>query len=168
MSLQNMLTDESWVENAQGLRAGPFKTRFGGSELTFFDPSFDAAEGDNIIQKLPNGKERRFEVLSTQYRTGLGPIPASWVVGVQMGVAPAKTPPQSVSYNISGHNVQVGNHNAQHITSTFQALIADIDRAPFSDEQKAEAKSRLRLFLESPVTAAVLGGLAQGVIGTLG
>lgn len=168
MNLANMLTDDSWVENAEGLRTGPFKTKFAGSTLTFYDTSFEASEGDTVIQVLPSGKEKRYTVAEAQYRSGLGAIPASWAVKVLLGKELQQPSGSSVSYTINGTNVQVGNHNAQHITSTFQTLIADIDRAPFPEAQKAEAKSKLKAFLENPVTTAVLGGLAQGVVGKLG
>lgn len=40
-------------------------------------------------------------------------------------------------------------------------LVSSIDKADSTDAAKREAKSRLREFLEHPVVAAIVGGLAS-------
>jgi hypothetical protein len=168
MDLEDLLTDEAWVESPQAARTGPFKTKFGAGELVFYAQDFHADDGDCIIQQLPNGRERRHLVIDVQHSSGLDSISPFYLVKIQTGRSQVATPAPSVSYAINATNVQVGNHNAQHITATFQTLISDIEKSDFDDAQKDEAKSRLRAFLESPVAAAVLGGLAQGLVGQLG
>lgn len=61
--------------------------------------------------------------------------------------------------NISGSsNVIVGNNNQQTITHSVQELAKIIDASAGTLEEKAEAKGRLRTFLEHPLLAAVAGG----------
>lgn len=58
--------------------------------------------------------------------------------------------------NISGSsNVIVGNNNQQTITHSVQELAKVIDASAGTPEQKAEAKGRLRAFLEHPLLAVV-------------
>jgi hypothetical protein len=169
MDMKSFHTDDAYVEDSQGKRTGPFKTKFAGSGLTFFDANFHADEGDLIIQQLPGSREKKYRVIEAQFRTGLHGIPAHYAVKVQTGAAATPAPAPSNTFNFSGaNNVQIGDHNAQHITATFQTLIADIDKSNCTPSEKAEAKSKLRAFLESPVAAAVLGGLAQGLVASLG
>lgn len=63
----------------------------------------------------------------------------------------------------SSSNVQVGSGNVQGVTIHVQKLIEVIDSAQASPEQKAEAKTALRAFLEHPAVTAILGGLASTV-----
>lgn len=169
MHFSSLMTDDAYVEDQQGKRNGPFKTKFAGDELTFFDKQFHADEGDSIVQRLPSSRERKYRVLEAQFRSGVHGIPAHYSVKVQTGAAATPASAPSNTFNFSGsNNVQVGNHNAQHITATFQTLIADIDKSNCTPSEKADAKSKLRAFLESPVAAAVLGGIAQGLVSNLG
>lgn len=67
--------------------------------------------------------------------------------------------------NISGSsNVIVGNNNQQTITHSVQELAKVIDASAGTPEEKAEAKGRLRAFLEHPLLAAV----ASGAVAALG
>lgn len=165
MNLKSLMTDDAYIDDGAGSRTGPFKTKFGADELTFFEPHFHAEEGNVVIQQLPNGKEKRSEVTGVQYSSGLRGVPPVYIVKIKTS---ATMPAPSNTYNINGTNVQVGNHNTQHIVSTFQTLITQIESSNFTTEQKQEAKSKLRALLESPVIAAVLGGAAQGLLGSLG
>ena len=61
--------------------------------------------------------------------------------------------------NITGSsNVVVGDNNSQTVTQTVRDLVAVIESSTAPQEQKAEAKSLLRRFLEHPLLAAVSGG----------
>lgn len=67
--------------------------------------------------------------------------------------------------NISGSShVVVGDNNSQTVVNTVQDLVALIEAARGSPEQKAEAKSLLRKFLEHPLLASIAGG-AIGLLG---
>lgn len=169
MNIEDLMTDQAFAEDSTGHRAGPFKTKFGGDELMIFDKSLVVEEGDFIIQPLPGGREKKLRVVDVQFSSGLaGAIPPSFTLKVSAGsVVPAPTP-GNTTYNISGTNVQVGNHNAQHITASFQTLLSDIEKSDFSTADKAEAKSRLMKVLESPVVLSLLGPAAQALIAYLG
>lgn len=66
---------------------------------------------------------------------------------------------QNQTVNISNSsNVVVGNDNSQTITNTVRNLISVIESSTASTEEKAEAKSLLRKFLEHPLLAAIAGG----------
>ena len=70
---------------------------------------------------------------------------------------------QNKTINISGSsNVIVGDSNVA--TQSVRDLINAIDSSSATPEQKAEAKSLLRSFLEHPLVAAVAGG-AVGLLG---
>jgi hypothetical protein len=58
-------------------------------------------------------------------------------------------------------NVQVGNHNSISSLINVDKLNAAIDHSSFSKIEKTEAKSTLSKFLEHPVIAAIVGGLAS-------
>lgn len=63
---------------------------------------------------------------------------------------------------------QIGNYNRQDIQHVFNALEQAIDAAMASEEEKQEAKSRLKKFLEHPLTNTILGsglGLAGSLLG---
>ncbi|PNU19848.1 hypothetical protein C2E25_10475 [Geothermobacter hydrogeniphilus] len=62
---------------------------------------------------------------------------------------------------------QIGNNNTQNIENVFTTIIEKIDQADASDAEKQEAKSRLRAFLEHPLTNTALG-LSPAVIQALG
>ena len=65
----------------------------------------------------------------------------------------------SQTFNISNSsNFQAGNENSQVINAGVVALIQAIDASSKPAEVKAEAKSKLRVFLEHPLVSAVAGG----------
>jgi hypothetical protein len=165
---QKMMNDDAYVIDASGLRHGPFKTKFGGETLAFFEENFRADVGDFIVQALPGGQERNHEVIDVDYSSGLRAIPACWTVTVKkVSAAQAASLAAIHNYTINATNVQVGNHNTQHITANLQTLISTINNSDCSPEQKSDAKSKLRTFLESPLMAAVLGGAVQGLLALL-
>lgn len=64
---------------------------------------------------------------------------------------------QHKTINISGStNVVVGDNNA--VSQSVRDLVAAIESSSGTPEQKAQAKSLLRKFLEHPLVSAVAGG----------
>lgn len=61
---------------------------------------------------------------------------------------------------------QFGNNNTQNIENIFTTIIEKIDQADASDVEKREVKSRLKAFLEHPLTNTALG-LGPSVIQAL-
>jgi hypothetical protein len=77
----------------------------------------------------------------------------------------------SMSHHItfnSPANVQIGNQNTQSIVQTFNSIIEKIDSSPASPEEKAQAKSLLKAFIEHPLVTSVIGGVAGGLVGLAG
>lgn len=77
-------------------------------------------------------------------------------------------PPISITldHSISVHgssNVQIGSHNVQDVSVEIGKLIAAINDSTATEAEKAEAKSLLRKFLEHPLVASVVGGLASTI-----
>jgi hypothetical protein len=64
--------------------------------------------------------------------------------------------------------VQVGSHNDQSVVvDALQSLVTQIEGGDGPDSEKAEAKSRLRAFLEHPLTVAALGAGVTAVLAGL-
>lgn len=169
MNLKNLLTDDAFVQTHDGNRTGPYKTKFAGHELVFYDQNFHAEPDDLIIQKLANGREKSHKVLDVQHNSGLRQIPATIIVTVQAGLSHSPSQNHITHHTtVNATNVQMGDNNAQYINNAFQELINNIDNSSTSPAQKAEAKSRLQALVENPVVAAILGGVAQGIAGKLG
>lgn len=63
---------------------------------------------------------------------------------------------------------QVGNHNTQNIENVFASIIRQIDESDATEGEKAEAKGRLKAFLEHPLTSATIGAGATAIAGLCG
>lgn len=98
-------------------------------------------------------------------RAGMGKINA---FGVDVVEGDARTElkvefVQNKTINItSSTNVVVGDNNA--VSQSVRDLVTAIDSSSGTQEQKAEAKSLLRKFLEHPLVSSVAGG-AVGLLG---
>ena len=97
---------------------------------------------------------------------GAGRISAFGVDVIEEGTQPPISITFDHSHNVTvtgSSNVQVGNSNIQGITVQIESLIRAIDASTSSDTHKTEAKSLLKKFLEHPVVAAIVGGLASSI-----
>lgn len=75
----------------------------------------------------------------------------------------------SVHFHGPAHNVQIGDHNTQHVVDALQVLVNAIDRSERPEVEKKEAKSKLLRFIENPVVSGILSGLGtEGIKGLLG
>lgn len=157
--------EDARIEKADGSIVGPYKARFAGSTIFITDEKADLEEGDTILRGLPNGKDERSVVTeATLFRRGVGGMGAHYQVKFRKGgQAPSQAPTQNI--NISGHSsVQIGNHNSQNIINAFDSLVQEIESADASNEEKQEAKSRLKDFLGHPLVVAVLGSAAASIL----
>ena len=100
-----------------------------------------------------------------ELRAGLGKINA-FGIDVVEGGAQSELKVEFVQHktiNITGsQNVVVGDNN--HVSQSVRDLLRLVEDAPGTPEQKAEAKSLLRKFLEHPLVTSVAGG-AIGLLG---
>ena len=68
------------------------------------------------------------------------------------------------SINVNGPT-QIGNYNIQDIESFFMNLVEKIEQSSASDQEKEEVKSRLKNFLEHPITNTILGASMGAFLG---
>ncbi|PLX67087.1 MAG: hypothetical protein C0603_10520 [Denitrovibrio sp.] len=69
--------------------------------------------------------------------------------------------------NASG-SIQIGNNNTQNIENFFTTIVERIDQSDATDEEKKEAKNRLKSFLEHPLTNTALGLTPSVIKGLFG
>lgn len=169
MSLQRMMTDEAFIENMQGERTGPFKTKFGAGKLIFFDDTLIVSEGDIVIQPLPNGREERYIITDSQFSSGLGSTKAHYSVSIvkESKQQRAEKVGPNTTFHINNSSVQVGDGNVQNIVNSFEQLSKEIESSDSTPEQKEEAKVLLKSLISNPTVAAVLGGAVSGLLGVL-
>jgi len=127
--------------------------------------SFDAADLFRICDQLAeNGLIDWKPAHDSRGNTiaGAGKINA---FGVNVMEGHAK-PPISITYDQSRHisvqhssNVQIGDSNVQRVS--IEEVVSAIDHSNAPDAEKAEAKSRLKKFLEHPLVTSIAGGLAS-------
>jgi hypothetical protein len=166
---EELCNDTIYIRHQDGRTTGPLKTVFGQSKFTVFDETLDVSEGDIVERPLPNGKAERHDVVHVHFSQGLHEIPASYDLQVRKQGSLVQFQKPSVT-NISISNsqgFQVGDHNTQNIIDSFKDMIERIERSSATPEEKKEAKSRLRAFLEHPLTSAIIGGAAGGLTGLL-
>ncbi len=68
--------------------------------------------------------------------------------------------------NASGAT-QIGNNNTQSIENLFVSLVDQIENSSGTEEEKKEAKNRLRSFLEHPLVVKLLGAAATAALTSL-
>lgn len=124
------------------------------------------AEGDVVVQPLPNGTEERFVVTDTQFSSGLGSIKAHYSISVvkESKQQREQKMASSTTYNINNSSVQVGDGNIQNIVNSFEQLVEKIDSSKSTPAEKEEAKGLLKSLITNPVVASVLGGTVSGLL----
>ena len=169
MSLESLMTDDVYIENAHGERNGPYKTKFGGDSLTVFNEKLVITEGDIVIQPLPNKTEVRFVVTDTKFSSGLRGIKPHYSINVVKESKQQKEQElaTNTTFHINNSNVQVGDGNIQNIVNSFEQLIKEIDSSDSTPEQKEKAKGLLGSLISNPTVAAILGGAVSGLLGAV-
>ena len=157
------------IRHKDGRVTGPLKVAFSKDIFTAFDETLDVAEDDIVERSLPNGKTELYDIIEVRFSKGLMQIPASFKLHVRkQGLRVQPSEPSVTHISISNsQGFQVGNNNTQNIVDSFKEVIEQINKGPGTPEAKAEVKSRLRAFLEHPLTAAIIGGAVGGLTGLL-
>ncbi len=169
-SFNRLCNEEIHIRHKDGRVSGPLKAVFGKGKFTVFDGTLDVNEGDLIDRPLPNGKAERYDVLEVNFTHKFHSIPAHIDMEVRKQGALVQFD-RAKTVNIAIHNsqgFQVGDNNTQNIVDSLKQVVERIESAPGTLEEKEEVKSRLKLFLEHPLTSAVLGGAAGGLTELLG
>ena len=97
---------------------------------------------------------------------GFGKISAAGADVIEGNVEPPISIVLDQSYRVAVHhssNVQIGNANVQDVTIHIGQLVSAIDESSVSEEEKREAKSLLKKFLEHPLVSSIAGGLASSL-----
>lgn len=92
------------------------------------------------LELTEEGQGRAISVEAAKYAP-----PKQDLAGINIGAIHASGP------------TQIGNYNTQNIEILFSTIIEKINQADASDEEKKDAKSRLKAFLEHPLPNTVLG-----------
>lgn len=166
----DLLNDDFYVQDKNNSKNGPYKTAFSKkNEITVFDENLDIEENDQIIRPLPNGKEEVYYVEEVNFIRGLHGIPSSYQIKLRKSTAkPKEEFNKATTIHITNsHGFQVGDHNTQNITNSFNELIQRINSSDVDVTQKEKAKKDLKNLLENPTVASILGGAVSGLIALL-
>jgi hypothetical protein len=63
----------------------------------------------------------------------------------------------SIVINGNNANVQVGNNNVQNVSNAFNYLLEQIDKSSATAQEKNNAKSLMKKFIEHPLVNTILG-----------
>jgi ABC-type antimicrobial peptide transport system permease subunit len=165
-SFEDLCTDEVLVERIDGTISAPIKCSINGKTISIFDKTLDVSTADKLVRTLPNGKAERYDILDVEFIDQFGGIAASYDLKVRRHGSLITTPKATVNkISISNsHSFQVGDHNIQSVVNSFKYILKEIEDSNASPETKTEAKSRLKAFLEHPLTSAILGGAAGSLL----
>ena len=168
LSILNKLKESVRVQKEDGRIKGPYEASFTENMIIVSDLKADITQGDKIIRKLPNENEDYYYVTKIDCRINLFGIPHQYQV--KFTQAPPSQPMERNIQNINFHglqNVQIGDHNIQNITNTFNELIQKIDSSTASEIEKQEAKSLLNQFLSHPLVVSIIGSTLGAAIGLI-
>lgn len=174
---EELCTDELLVVKKDGTRTGPFKGRLWTTKSNgdppgaiIFDESLDVDEGDQLARKLPNGKEELCTVLEVAYNKGVSAIPSHYHLKIEKSTAlPRRSDRTSATVNVyNSQGVQIGDYNTQNVVAVLESLVSEIESSDGTTEEKREAKSRLRAFMQHPLVVSILGAATGGLLGSLG
>lgn len=170
MSFDRLLGDEIYIVSPSGDETvGPIKASVQGDSVYVFDKTVVIEEGGRILRTLPNGRCESHSILQVDFNQA----PPQMRQGSHYKILTRKDsslvkPPSKTTINIShSQGIQIGDGNVQNIVASFDALAKAIDSAEGPEEEKADAKQKLKAFLSHPLTTAVLGSAAGKLIGML-
>ncbi len=160
MNLTRMMTDKVFFEDKNGIRSGPYKSRFGTDRITVFQDELNVTEGDRVIQSLPDGTEQIYIAGAITYNAGRRNIPGHFSIAITREAA---SPAPGMSAAGTGTDIhragaRAGNTSIENIAASLQSLAKSIENTDFPAEQKDEAERLLRSLIAHPVVAAVLRG----------
>ncbi|EKT4554046.1 hypothetical protein JGK41_000784 [Pseudomonas putida] len=161
-------TDSVWLVKTDGRRLGPYNTRIG-KTVSIFEPDLDVDEGDHLERRLPNGKVEIHHIVECDYSRGLPGIGPHWSLTLRKGPEKEKTQAKQTIVNIhNSANIQVGDHNTQHIEQGIADLLRKIEQSGASQEEVEQAKGQIAKMLEHPLVSAILGSGVGALIGLAG
>lgn len=170
MSLQSLQNSKMYIQSKNGSKTGPYRCAFSNNNVITFETSISVEEGDKILRSLPNGKEESFTVLETSYNDGLRNTKPFWKLVVRKDTSlKEKSMRNTTSINIhNSQGIQVGDHNTQrNVANSFETLISIIEESNYSEQEKTEAKNKLKEFISHPLVSSILGSVVGNLMGLL-
>lgn len=130
---------------------------------------FDAADLWRICDQLGEHGLTEWHPASDNNGRTIGGIGKISAFGVDV-IEGTTRPPIAITIDHSRHvsvqdsvGVQIGDGNIQDLSLHIGKIVSAIDHSTASDQQKAEAKSLLKRFLEHPLVASIVGGIAANI-----
>lgn len=161
-------TEQVWLLKQDGRKLGPYNTRIG-KTATIFEAELDVDEGDKLERKLPGGKVEIYRIVDSSYSPGLPGIAPHWSLTLAKGPEKEPAPGKQVTVNINNSaNIQVGDHNTQHIQHGIADLLKKIEQSGAPQEEVEQAKGQIAKMLEHPLVSAILGSGVGALIGLAG
>jgi hypothetical protein len=167
MSMDRMMGDEIYIESPDGKTIGPVKASVQRNKVYVNDETLVIEEGGKILRPLPSGKSESHSILQVDFFKGPRRALSHYEITTRKDASLVPTPSSTTVNIANSQGIQVGNHNVQNIVGSLEQLIQAIDSSDATPEHKAEAKGKLKAFLQHPATAAVLGAIAAKLIAML-
>lgn len=165
--MESLLGDEIYIEAKDGSQVGPVKASVQGNKVFVNDISLTIEEGGRILRTLPNGKSEVHRILECNLFKG-GSL-SHYKIYTQKEGSLIQTPSSTTTINIShSQGIQIGDQNVQNIVNTFEILYEAIESAEATEQEKMDAKSKLKSFLSSPIISALVGAAAKALFEKLG
>ena len=138
-------------------------------KIFIYDKNAIIDTGYLISYTLPNGLQKKTKVIKPGYygnvTIGHGfPIYQCTVKDINLLEEKSMNSLTIGTLNNYGNN-QIGNNNIQNIETAFTQIIEKIENAEASEQEKTEAKNKLKAFLEHPLVNTLIGGIC-GVLTT--
>ncbi len=168
MSIDSLMGDDIYIESPSGEMVGPVKSSVQGNKVFINDETLVIEEGGKILRPLPNGKAESYSILQVDFhKDTFGGTLSHYEITTRKDSSLVPVP-SSTTINISqSQGIQIGDGNVQNIVTSFEALAKAFDSADVPEDQKKDAKAKLKAFLSHPLTTSVLGSAAGKLIGIL-
>lgn len=165
MAMDDLLGDEVFIESPSGERAGPVKASVQGNKVFINDQTLVIEEGGKILRPLPNGKSESHSILQVDFhKDPSGGDLSHYEIKTRKESSLVPTPSATTINITNSQGIQIGDGNIQNIVASFEMLAEAIESADCSEEEKADAKSKLKALLSHPLTTAILGSAAGKLI----
>lgn len=163
--------DTVYIEH-DGHRHGPYTCAFTTNPLMLFYDRLSIDEGDKII-RLIHEKEFIYTVNEVDYYSGghaHSRLAPHYELTITKDSALPKSPLSTTTNHINIHGstgIQIGDHNVQNLEVAMKEVLASIEKADATREEKEEARNRLHTFLAHPLVSAAVGSGLSVALGLL-
>lgn len=150
--MDDLANDTIYLEKPDGQpRRGPAKAVVQPKKIVTTDASLPIDDGDTLVRVLPDGREERYTVLSSNYQQGFGPIEAHYQPDVRKESAlPRQQPrPGSITtthnYYLHGPNSRVNVDSEDYSTNVVESsrLFADLSQTLAQKVDEPELRDKL-------------------------